>query len=88
MVELLLSREDRIGALLDAISAGVAAPGQVSPARKALLLAKDARIRERAAAVLGQQKASPRKEVVAQYQSALKLLADKARGQKVFEGNA
>ncbi len=86
VVELLLSRKDRIDALLDAISAGVVAPGQISPARQALLLRnKNAKIRGRAAAVLGQQKASPRKEVVTQYQSALRLSADKARGQKVFE---
>lgn len=88
VVEALLSRTDRLDAFFDAIESKKIPTAQVPATRQALLLKNpDEKIRNRAARLFATDAPSPRKEVIALYQPALKLAADKERGRKVFEQN-
>jgi putative membrane-bound dehydrogenase-like protein len=86
VVETILSRKDRIKPLLDAVAANKVRASQISATRRNLLMAHpDDAIRQQATSLFGASAPSPRKEVIAQYKSALSLAADKGRGQKIFE---
>jgi putative heme-binding domain-containing protein len=86
IVDQLLARADRTTAVLDAVESGVIPASQISPARQTLLLKhKDAAIAARASKLLASQSLGQRKEVIAQYQSALTLSGDEARGRALFE---
>jgi putative membrane-bound dehydrogenase-like protein len=84
VIQSLLARPQRVGAVLDAIEKKQITAGDVPPARKALLLRhSDAKIRARAEALLGAAPGS-RKEAIDRYQKALSMEADPARGRLVF----
>ncbi len=86
VIELLLSRPARIGSVLDAVESGAVAASQISSARRALLLShEDAAVRSRAEMLLGDNVPSPRKDVIAQYQTALTLRGDRTRGKIAFQ---
>jgi putative membrane-bound dehydrogenase-like protein len=88
VVQALLARPQRIGPLLDAIEKRQLSAADVPAARKAVLLRHpDARIRQRATALLGSAAAGPRKEVIARYERALSLPASALRGKLVFQKN-
>ncbi len=72
--------------VLDAIEAGTVPSSQVSGARRAMLWTnRDGAIQARAQTLLAGNEPSPRKEVIAEYQAALSLKADRLRGKIVFE---
>ncbi|QDU80621.1 Cytochrome c [Polystyrenella longa] len=85
VVEVLLSRPERINALFDAIEDGGVPVSEISPIRRGLLMKnRDATIKERAAKLFATDTPGPRSEVIEQYQSAIKLDKDSMRGEKVF----
>jgi putative heme-binding domain-containing protein len=84
-VDALLARADRLALVLDAVESRTVAVGDIPPTRRALLLRRaDDALRQRAAALFSRETLQARKEVLAKYQPALRLAADKARGEKVF----
>jgi putative membrane-bound dehydrogenase-like protein len=84
VVQALLSRPQRVGAVLDAIEKRQITAADVPWARKAQLLRhQDPKIRARATALLGGA-AGSRKEAIASYRKALDLPGDAARGRIVF----
>jgi putative heme-binding domain-containing protein len=84
VVQALLARPQRVGAVLDAIEKKQLTAADVPPARKALLLRhQDPKVRARAEALLGAAPGS-RKEAIARYQKALNMQADPDRGRLVF----
>src|SRR5262249_12942570 len=86
VLQALLGREAWVGPLLDAVEDGTVEGGQVPATRRGLLMASENEsIRERAGALFGADAPSPRKEVIARYQEALRLVGHRDAGQKVFE---
>jgi putative membrane-bound dehydrogenase-like protein len=85
VIQAMLARTDRIGALLDAVEARRIGALDIPPARRTLLVTHaNAAIRERSARLLaGDNK--PRSTALAEYQAALKLHSDPARGVTVFQ---
>jgi putative heme-binding domain-containing protein len=85
-VQALLSRKDRILALLDAVQSRRVAIGDIPPTRRALLLRQtDPKIHGRAAALFEGETLSARKDVLAKYRAALRLPGDRQRGLQVFQ---
>jgi putative heme-binding domain-containing protein len=85
VVDQLLARADRTTEVLEAIEAGVIPASQISPARKNLLLKhKDPAVAARAAKLLSSEPPGRRKEVIAEYQTALVLEGDRTRGEALF----
>jgi putative membrane-bound dehydrogenase-like protein len=85
VVDVTLSRTNRVSALLDAVVAGTVKPGEIDRDKKQLLLNHPtAGIRTRARKLLGDDVATDRTKVVAGFQKVLKLDANPARGRKVF----
>lgn len=86
VVDQLLARADRTTAVLDAVESGAIPASQISPARQTLLLKnKDAAIAARATKLLASQSLGQRKEVIAEYQSALDLKGEEGRGRALFD---
>jgi putative heme-binding domain-containing protein len=84
VVQALLSRPQRVGAVLDAIEKRQLTPADVPWARKAQLLRhQDPKVRDRAMALLGAA-AGSRKEAIANYRKALEQPGDSGRGRLVF----
>ncbi|WP_337174017.1 PVC-type heme-binding CxxCH protein [Paludisphaera sp.] len=82
----LLSRPSWTVALLDAVEAGAVPASVIPPARRALLLDhRDAKIRDRANALLAAAAPAARAAAYERYRPALDLPADSARGGRVFE---
>ncbi|HWB11092.1 MAG TPA: PVC-type heme-binding CxxCH protein [Pirellulales bacterium] len=85
VIQALLGRTERIGALLDAVEARRVTVADIPPARRTLLLEHaDSAIRQRALRLLSGESAT-RAVVLAEYRPALKLASDAARGQVVFQ---
>lgn len=85
VIQALLARTERIGMLLDAVEARRVGAADIPPARRTLLLEHaNAAIKERASRLLSGG-SKPRSVALAEYQSALKLKADLARGEAVFQ---
>jgi putative membrane-bound dehydrogenase-like protein len=85
-LQILLSRSQWIGSLLDAIESGTVAAVLVPETRRAILKnSPDASIRNRARALFGEAATGPRGPVVARYQSALSRPGRRDRGQAIFE---
>ena len=85
VVELMLTRSDRLPALLDAVEKKLVAPLDLSPVRRRMLLThSDKRIQERSQKLLGGNETTARSAVIARYQSALSLPADALRGEVVY----
>jgi putative membrane-bound dehydrogenase-like protein len=85
-IEALLARHERLGPLLDAVESRLAGVSQIPQNRRALLMQHaDPAIRERAIKLFSADAPSPRKEVLARYQAALTMPADRQRGRKVVE---
>lgn len=83
---ILLGRTTWIGPALDAVEAKTIEIGQIPPNRRALLMAsKDAKIRDRARSLFGEDAPSPRKDVIDRYQDALKRPGNRNLGEKIFE---
>jgi putative membrane-bound dehydrogenase-like protein len=86
-VDLLISRPEWTKELLKAIASGTVAPSEISPENRQRLLTHRAREIQEAAGALFKSAGSNRKEVLAQYQSALSLTGEAARGGEVFTKN-
>jgi putative heme-binding domain-containing protein len=83
--EVLLSRTDRANQLLDAIQNGVIPRGELDPTRrKQLAEHPEARIRRRAAEVLGANPVGDRANALARYLPALATPGDPERGRLIF----
>jgi putative heme-binding domain-containing protein len=77
---------ERTQLLLDEIAAGRIKGGVIDPIHANLLLAhKEAAIRERAKKVIASAVPADREKVLKEYQPALKMAAEPARGQLVFK---
>jgi putative membrane-bound dehydrogenase-like protein len=86
VLEAVFARRARLGALLDAIEAKKIQPGQIEPARlEQLRRHPDARLRQRALALLASQTSADRQRVVDDYRPALALKGDAARGKALFK---
>lgn len=86
--ETLFARHRWIRAVLDAVEGGRLLPADLDPARIALLQASgDAAVRNRAAALFASQQLGRRQSVVDDYQAALELEGDAARGKEVFRNS-
>ena len=86
--EMLVSRPDRLPALLSALEKGHVHAGQLDLARREQLLKHaDAQIKERAHKVFAGQVPLDRKQVLAAHQPALELKSDAASGKVVFKKN-
>ncbi len=83
--ETLLSRRVWVSAFLDAVQQGKVARGDVDPARIALLRRYPSDDIRRRVDELFQAVSSQRAEVIKQYQPALQLTGDRARGKAVFK---
>ena len=82
----MLGGRSRLLPLLQAIQNGVIPANQVPFARRAVLLrSTDAQVKELAMELFGNAAPSPRKEVIAKYQTALSMKGDASRGKVVFE---
>ncbi len=87
VVEAVLSRPERVAALLDALESGDIRPVELDPQRRDQLLHHaDAAVRERAGASPAGQAAN-RDEVIAGYRKSLELTGDARRGLAVYEKN-
>ncbi|MDB6025516.1 MAG: Cytochrome c, partial [Verrucomicrobiales bacterium] len=87
-LEALVARKERLPVLLEAVEKQTIAAAQIPAARKTMMMShKDVAISNRANALFGKDAPSARKDVVAQYQSALKLNGERTHGEKVFEVN-
>jgi putative membrane-bound dehydrogenase-like protein len=85
ITEALLSREGRTKQLLKAAEKGKASVAQIELSRRTLLLKhNDPTIRSLATKLFGAESNGPRADVIADYESALKLKADRILGEKVF----
>ncbi len=86
VAEALLARPERLQALLDAVQRKKVLPAQLEPARiDQLRKHTDARVRQRALALLSGQLAPDRQKVVKAYESALELKPELLRGKMVFK---
>ncbi len=80
-----MSRKERIEALLDRIAKGEIAASTVDLVRKSQLLSyKDSAIQSRAKELLGDTTSTSRREVVNRYREALSLQGNRERGQVHF----
>jgi putative heme-binding domain-containing protein len=87
ILDALCSRQDRLPLLLRAIEEKVVDASSLPPIRQTRLLENpDARIRDRAKALLAPRVTSEeRKKVLQRYQASLRLKPDSKRGKEVFE---
>ena len=85
VVEVLLARPERIHALLDAVEQGTVPANEITPIRRGLLTGnRDPEIKARAEKLFAADAPSPRNEVIARYQTTLKLEGDIQRGETIF----
>ncbi len=88
ILEVLLSREESIKVLLDAIEGRTVQPSEISAAnRQRLLKHANEAIRKQAAVVLNAGATSSRAAVMAQYQSATTLMGEPDKGKLLFSRN-
>jgi putative membrane-bound dehydrogenase-like protein len=88
VTEALFARADRLPHLLDALGSGQILANQLEPIRlEQLRTHPDAKLRERALALLAGAIASDRQKIVASYQTALDLEANVDRGRQAFKKN-
>ncbi|MGE3808409.1 MAG: c-type cytochrome, partial [Gemmataceae bacterium] len=88
VVEVLFARVDRLGQLLDAVEKKQVQPGQLEATRIELLKKHpNAKIRARAGKLLAGSISPARGKIVADYQPALELQPDAARGKLLFKKN-
>src|SRR5205823_9304556 len=86
VLEALFARPARLSALLDAIEAKKVHGGQIEPVRlEQLRKHLDAKLRQRAQALLAGQTSPDRRKVVEDYRAALGLKGDAARGKAAFK---
>ncbi len=86
VAEAMLARPDRLNALLDAVARKKVPANQLEPARIDLLRKHtDARIRRRVQELFAGQLAPDRQKIVKEYQPALELKPDLAKGKLVFK---
>jgi putative membrane-bound dehydrogenase-like protein len=86
VLEALFARPARLSALLDAIEAKKVHGGQIEPLRlEQLRKHPDAKLRQRAQALLAGQTSPDRRKIVEDYRSALELKGDVARGKAAFK---
>jgi len=87
-VETLFSRKPWQVALLDAVKDGEINSGDISPERVQLLKSsQDAAIKKRATALFKKDRLTGRSDVIKEYQAALKLKGDAAKGKLIFKKN-
>jgi putative membrane-bound dehydrogenase-like protein len=86
ILEVLLSRDAWIDALLDALESGHIQPVAIEATRRERLLGHDSEtIRNRAEKLLGGAVSSDREQVLADHRDVLELEGDRQRGRAVFE---
>jgi putative membrane-bound dehydrogenase-like protein len=87
-LEALLSRSDRVSALLDALEYGTVRRGDIEVDRRAQLIQhRDPAIRERAKRILGSASSEDRSKVITKYRTALDGSPNADRGKEVFKKN-
>lgn len=87
-LEALLSRPDRVAALLDALDSGTVKRGDIEIDRRAQLIQhRDPALRDRAKKLLGSASSADRGKVIAAYRPALEGNVDAERGREVFRKN-
>ncbi|HUG90966.1 MAG TPA: PVC-type heme-binding CxxCH protein [Planctomycetaceae bacterium] len=85
VVDALVSRAERVAALLDAVAAGAIQPGEIERDKKELLANhRNTSIRDRARAVFAAGVSADRAQAVAAYQSVLDRHGDLERGRDVY----
>lgn len=88
VAEAMLAQKDRTLFFLDELKAQHVKPGDLDPARiRQLLTHRNAEIRDRARQLLQDNSPAERKQVIAAYQTALRIAGDAGRGRVVFEKN-
>jgi len=88
VLDAVLVTPDRANLLLDEIAAGRIAPTELDPARSNRLLRhRDSKLQARANTLLAAALPADRQEVLARYQSALRLKPDPQSGREVFRRN-
>ena len=88
VLDLMLARPDRALKLLDAIEKKAVAPGELDPARVALLKSHaNGAVRTKAAAVLKASANVDRAKVILEYAAALELKGDAEKGRAAFKNN-
>ncbi|MCA9134079.1 MAG: HEAT repeat domain-containing protein, partial [Planctomycetales bacterium] len=88
VVDQLLRRADWVPAVFDAMLAGVVPASRVSESRRSVYLQSGTEaIRQRAEKLFSADAPGPRKDVLDEYQPALTLTGDSARGEQVFQKN-
>lgn len=86
LVARLLTRQDWLLAVFEAIDKRIVPASRVSEVRRAIYMkSSNAMIRQRAIELFSGDRPGPRKEVIAAYQSSLSLASDRARGEIVFK---
>jgi putative membrane-bound dehydrogenase-like protein len=86
VLEALFARPARLAALLDALEAKKVLAGQVEPVRlEQLRRHPNAKLRQRAQALLAGQPSDDRRKVVEDYRAALELKGDAGRGKAAFK---
>lgn len=84
--ETLFSRPAWVAAFLDAVEKGTIRPGDIDPARVALLEASaDPRLRDRAVKLFAAARLGKRPDVVAAYRKALEIKGDPKKGKTLFK---
>ncbi|MGE3806046.1 MAG: PVC-type heme-binding CxxCH protein [Gemmataceae bacterium] len=88
VTEAMMRTPARIEYFLKQIEAGSVKPGDLDPLRmRQLVNHRDTKIRELAGKLLKQSLPADRKKVLEEYQAALKMKGDAARGKQVFQKN-
>lgn len=86
IIEALANHPARVPALLAALESGKIAPAQITPVRKMLLVNHaDERLRTRALTLLGNDRVTPRSQVIRDYAASLNGAGHGPRGEKVFQ---
>ena len=85
IIEALANHPQRLPILLDAIASEKIPVAQLTPIRKMLLLNHtDQKIRQRATELIGPDRATPRQNVIQDYQVSIKSQGDPKRGARIF----
>jgi putative membrane-bound dehydrogenase-like protein len=86
VLQALLARRERVGALITAMENKRVSPGQVTAARRTQILANpDAALKARAEKVFGQSSSGTRAEVIQRYQPVLAMSGNAGRGSAIYD---
>jgi putative membrane-bound dehydrogenase-like protein len=83
-IDVLLSRDDWMNALLDNIENGTVSANEISPANRQRLLKHPNQVLQKRAEAIWSGQSGNRAEIIAKYQSATTLTGDSAKGATIF----